>query len=121
MLKQTNTNSDNSTPPKQEPIVPDPWSVNPPEPHFPSPLELDRLLRNDHPLLRASATHPLLGRMEVPAGLLAPPHGTLSAVTILLEHELKLPLNRAESVKSHVEVALALLLWEMANPDRITA
>lgn len=73
MFNKTNNNSLNLSIPSSEPIIPDPWEPIAPEPHLHSPLELDRLLQQEHPLISAAAVHPAMPSVELPTGLLPPP------------------------------------------------
>ncbi|HIK15435.1 MAG TPA: hypothetical protein IGS53_09160 [Leptolyngbyaceae cyanobacterium M33_DOE_097] len=35
-------------------VIPDPWEATESEPHFPSPIELDRMLSEHHPVIGAA-------------------------------------------------------------------
>lgn len=117
MFKKTNKNSTQFFISRVEASIPDPWETIEPEPHFPTPLELDRLLRQEHPLIGAAVPHLAISAVETPTGLLPPPHLqplTVSPIKVLLQTELKLP-SSFETMKSQLEQALALLYWGMAN------
>ena len=100
-----------------ETTIPDPWEAIEPEPHFPTPLELDRLLNPGHLLIGAATPHAAISAVQMPSALL-PPHAdlTTSPVKVLLQNELKLSASCA-SVRKQVGNALALLYWDMINRE----
>lgn len=116
MFKKTKKNS---TPPsaRSETTIPDPWNTIEPKPHFPSPLELDRLLTQEHPLISAATPHLAISAVDSPTMLLPPPHADqlpTSLAKVLLQNELKLP-SSFEAMKTQIGNALALLYWRMNN------
>ncbi|MGG6293950.1 hypothetical protein ACQ4M4_05965 [Leptolyngbya sp. AN02str] len=91
------------------------------EPRFPSPLELDRLLREPHPLLGAAEKFREISSAGLPNIELLPAHATscqINSVGVLLEHELKLHDFFAEQNNGQVDNALALLYWLATEPDQ---
>ncbi|MGI0485798.1 hypothetical protein ACN4EK_10200 [Pantanalinema rosaneae CENA516] len=122
MFNKTNKNSPKLSIPSSVPIIPDPWETIAPEPHIPSPLELDRLLRQEHPLIQAAAVHLAMPSVEMPTVLLPPPSGDRSAmmspVKVLLQNELKLS-SQWEAIKGQVGQALTLLYWEMNTQQSV--
>ncbi len=121
MFKKTNKNPTQIPTPRFEATLPDPWETVEPEPYFPSPLELDRLLRQEHPLISAAAPHLTISAVETPAALLPPPQVDQSPpsnpVKVLLQTELKLP-SSFETMKAQIEQALALLYFGMTNTSQ---
>lgn len=94
--------------------LPDPWTEEKADKQFPSPLELDRLLSPDHPLLEAAASHGAIAPTPQPLGFLAPPKHSAQAVSptaILLEHDLKLSAPMMTAMTPQIATALALLYW----------
>ncbi len=114
MFKQSKKNSGESPTPKAESMLPDPWEVKEPEPQFPSPLELDRLLREPHPLISAAEELPEISPAGQPGVELlpAPKDGReVDPVAVLLKNELKLHNSVLDTVAAPIEQALALLYW----------
>ncbi|HEY9663503.1 MAG TPA: hypothetical protein V6C65_34080 [Allocoleopsis sp.] len=121
MFKKTNKNPTQIPTPRFEASIPDPWETVEPEPYFPSPLELDRLLRQEHPLISAAVPHVAISAVDTPAALLPPPQvdpsPPSSPIKVLLQTELKLP-SSFETMKVQIEQALALLYFAMTNPQQ---
>lgn len=114
MFKHSKKNLGKSPTPKSESMLPDPWAVKEPEPQFPSPLELDRLLREPHPLISAAAELPEISPAGQPgAELLPAPKDNLEVdpAAVLLKNELKLHSSVLDTVAAPIEKALALLYW----------
>lgn len=101
-----------------ESVLPDPWTTSTPEPHFPSPLELDRLLREPHPLIRAATPYAAICPAGVPGALSLPTHAQsdVSSSGVLLQNELKLSIL-PERLQNQIEQALALLYWAVTMPE----
>jgi hypothetical protein len=111
MFKKINENSTTSS---NTPILPDPWLIPEPGPQFPSPLELDRLLRDTRPAIGAAHTYPEIAPAGVPGALGLPAHAQntgLSSATVLLQDELKLSTTAIDDLETPLETALALLFW----------
>ncbi|MGC8711777.1 MAG: hypothetical protein ACP5RH_05240 [Leptodesmis sp.] len=124
MFKQSKKNLGASPTPKTESLVPDPWEVKEPEPRFPSPLELDRLLREPHPLISAAEELPEISPAGQPGVELLPaPKGgrEVDLVAVLLNNELKLRNYVFKAISAQVEKALALLYWLASGSDHRTA
>ncbi len=114
MFKHSKKNLGKSPTPKTALMVPDPWEVKAPEPQFPSPLELDRLLREPHPLISAAEELPEISPAGQPgAELLPAPKDSpeVDPVAALLKNELKLHNAVLDTVAAPIETALALLYW----------
>jgi hypothetical protein len=113
MSKKSDRNSNRSPAPNGQPIIPDPWETIEPETHFPSPLELDRLLREPHPLIQATEPYPEISPAGQPGvGLLTPMHlAEVRPERVLLQNELKLHTQWIDHLNFQVEKALALLYW----------
>jgi hypothetical protein len=108
---------------KTEPILPDPWDAPEPEPHFPSPLELDRLLREPHPLIRAASDLRRINPAGIPGADLLPTHTDfeVNPAQMLLTNELKLHDHVVEKCKGQIQQALALLYWLDSKPKQFFA
>ncbi|HEY9617226.1 MAG TPA: hypothetical protein V6C64_10315 [Microcoleaceae cyanobacterium] len=93
MFKKANNNSPQSSVARAEPVIPDPWDTIASEPHYPSPVDLDRWLRPEHPLICAAAAHPTIPAVAMPTVLLPPPPDdrapTPSSITALVDNELQ--------------------------------
>lgn len=121
MVKNANNHSPQSDSSRLNPIIQDPWDTTESKTarQFPSPLELDRLLREPHPLMKAAERHLELTSGGAPGAELLPAHTGGEAVNpleVLLKNELKLPANRldvlkGERLRTQMEKALALLYW----------
>lgn len=120
MFKKINNNLNKTSVSSTVAVLPDPWDTPASETHFPSPLELDRLLRENHPLLGAVEAYPVIGSMEPPPVLLPLPHPTMPPTDILLQNELKLSPTGLGRMKEQLAEALALLYWSMASPEPST-
>lgn len=118
MFKKTNKNPTPFPATRFEATIPDPWETIEPEPHLPTPLELDRSLRPEHPLISAAMPHPAISAVDTPVALLSSPHldqtSAPNSAKVLLQNELKLP-SSFSALKVQIEQALALLYWGMAN------
>lgn len=121
MLKKSEINSDKSL--SSEPIttVPDPWEVKKPEPSFPSTLDLDRLLREPHPLISAAEELPEISPAGQPGVELLPApkdNPEVDPAAVLLKNELKLHNAVLKAVAAQIEKALALLYWLATGSKR---
>lgn len=123
MFKNSKKNPSRTPTSKIEPIIPDPWKTTEPEPHFPSPLELDRLLREPHPLINATKDLLEISPAGIPGIELLPAHSSISEINpieVLLKNELKLPAS-VETFKAQIEKALVLLYWLATKPEQLFA
>ncbi len=124
MFKQSKRNSDKSPTSKTGSIIPDPWEAIEAESHFPSPLELDRLLREAHPLISAAEELPeILPANQPGTELLPAPRSNfeVNPATVLLKNELKLHKYVLEKVATPIEKALALLYWLAIESEHLPA
>jgi hypothetical protein len=124
MLNKPGKRSVNFSVPESQPIIPDPWETGESESHFPSPLELDRLLSEPHPLIQASEPHPEIKPAgQVGVELLAAPSNRAepSLVSMLLQNELKLHTKLLDHLSLQIEKALALLYWLATEPEQSVA
>lgn len=122
MFKKPERYPHQASTPKSESGIPDPWEATAPEPHFPTPLELDRLLREPHPLLDAPEELIEISPAGIPGVELLPTHAAsteMSSVDVLLKNELKLHGCFVEKIKVQSEKALALLYWLATQPDQL--
>lgn len=123
MFKNSKKNPSRTPTSKIEPIISDPWKTTEPEPHFPSPLELDRLLREPHPLINAAKDLLEIPPAGMPGIELLPAHSASSEVDpieVLLKNELKLHAS-VETFKAQIEKALVLLYWLATKPEQLLA
>lgn len=123
MFKNPKKNLSGTPTSKIEPTIPDPWKTTEPEPHFPSPLELDRLLREPHPLINAAKDLLEISPAGMPGIELLPAHSASSEVDpieVLLKNELKLHAS-VETFKAQIEKALVLLYWLATKPEQLFA
>lgn len=122
MLMHPDKNPSGSPISEANSIVPDPWETKEPKPNFPSPLELDRLLRGEpHPLIRGAEELLELAPAGVPGAGLLPAHmdnADIDPVKVLLNNELKLHDYFVENFNFQVEQALTLLYWLAAQPEQ---
>jgi hypothetical protein len=121
MFKKPEQNAGGSPIPKDEPMIPDPWETPEPEPHFPTPLELDRLLREPHPLMNAAEEFLEIAPAGMPGAELLPAHTGSSEIDpaeVLLKNELKLHDYVVETFNVQLEKALALLYWLATKPEQ---
>lgn len=120
MLNKAKKNSTRLAAPNGQPIIPDPWESVEQEPHFPSPLELDRLLKEPHPLMPAAEPYLEISPAGQPGVGLLTDHISLvetRPVEMLLQSELKLPIQWGDRLNLQLEKALALLYWLGSDPE----
>lgn len=127
MLKKSEKEPGGSPISKDEPIFPDPWETAEPEPHFPTSLELDRLLREPHPLITAAEDLLEIAPAGVPGAGLLPAHADSSEVScevdpaeVLLKNELKLHDYFVAKFNIQAEKALALVYWLATKAETVT-
>jgi len=102
--------------------IPDPWKVTEPEPHFPSPTELDRMLSEHHQVIGAAPELLEIEPEGVIGAALLPAHvgsADRDAAAVLLKNELKLHGSFVEKGKVQFERALALLYWVATKPEQL--
>lgn len=122
MLGNSNKNTDKSTIIFPG-IVPDPWEGEPPEqPKFTHPSWQFPLDPN-HELAAAPAPDGILSPESDPTILQIPAHNIpleASAVTVLLQDELKIKATRAKSLWRQITDGLALLWWKKQQDEQTT-
>lgn len=119
MLNKAEKNSTRLATPNGQSIVPDPWESVEQEPRFPSPLELDRLLKNPHPLMPGAEPYLEISPAGQPGVGILDDHISLvetGLVEMLLQNELKLPIKWVDRLNLQLEKALALLYWLASDP-----